>query len=429
MDHPMNHPLNHPMNHPMNHNIRNQINQSPYQIQQRRIFQHKSKTHITLQQNNRVPESTMVSFQIDYRSSLWITHSIHPNQEGRSPDPSTDCRITLVDGTAEICGCPMIKNQSLDIKNHRDVLIDTDSGCIVIVVTERFCFISEQNSRKCRRRQVRDYCRHPRSVTMIVSEGTETIETMYNEFVRLGTPCLMVDLDGRSDVLTPKYTVGTASSQYFHSPTNLRQAQALSPGLYSRIASQIQDFQQCGGVVLINAFSCQYSSSHKEFLRSVESLSVEQVGVVDSSDLFHSVREEQLLSKVGLSELFPWPNLKIMQTRPERPHPEDIEEVCTRIRGIVRHLPMAPRSCLPIGYVRQLTDSFQVDLTCPTKRPQGLFGITQSVPTVETLSMVGYTTLIRSTTRGLEVLAGDLPVTGDLYFVTWAPELTFHIGV
>jgi hypothetical protein len=90
---------------------------------------------------------------------------------------------------------------------------------------------------------------------------------------------------------------------------------------------------------------------------------------------------------------------------------------------------MAPESCLPIGYVRQLTDSFQVDLTCPIARPHGVFGITQSVPTVETLSTLGYTALIRSNAQGIEILAGSLSVTGDVYFVTWALELTFRMDI
>jgi hypothetical protein len=262
---------------------------------------------------------------------------------------------------------------------------------------------------------------------MIVSEGTEVIETLYNELSRLGTPCLVVDLDGRSDVLTPKYTVGTATTQYFLCPSNPLQTSTLPTGVYSRLASQIQDYQQCGGVVLVNAFSCRYSSSHNDFLRSVGLLGITQVGVVDSSDLFHSVRANQLLDGVGLSELLPWPNLQSVQTRPQSFEPEEVEDICTRLQGIVRHLPMAPRSCLPIGYVRQLTDSFQVDLTSPTVRPQGLFAITQDVPTVETLSTLGYTTLIRSNTQGIEILAGVLPVTGDVYFVTWSLELTFRM--
>jgi hypothetical protein len=334
-----------------------------------------------------------------------------------------------VDGTAEIRGCALIKNQSLDLKNHRDVMIDTDAGCIVLVETERFCFVSEQDARRCRRHQLREYCRSPRPVTMIVSEGTEVIETLYNELVRLGTPCLVVDLDGRSDILTPKYTVGTATTRYFHCPTNLLQTNALSAGIYSRLTSQIEDFQQCGGVVLVNAFSCRYSSSHDEFLRSVGLLGIAQVGIVDSSDLFHMVRETHRLPEgVGLSELLPWPNLQSPQTRPQSARPEEVEDICTRLRGIVRHLPMAPRSCLPIGYVRQLTDSFQVDLVCPTTRPQGLFVITQSVPTVETLSSLGYTALIRSNARGIEILAGSLPVTGDVYFIAWALEVTFRMS-
>jgi hypothetical protein len=58
-----------------------------------------------------------------------------------------------------------------------------------------------------------------------------------------------------------------------------------------------------------------------------------------------------------------------------------------------------------------------------------VFGITQSVPTVETLSTLGYAALIRSNAQGIEILAGSLSVTGDVYFVTWALELTFRMDI
>lgn len=367
-------------------------------------------------------------FQLEQRCSLWISHRVHPRTTTTpgSP-PATSCQILLTDGAAEIRGCPLRKNHPVDLAaEDRDVLIDTDTGCIVQVVTDRFCFVSEPEDRRCRRRQLRDYCLHPRPVTMIVSEGTEVVETLRGEFARLCTPCLVVDLDGHSGVLTPRYMVGTARERFFHYPVA---GKALSPGVSSRLASEIQDFRHCGGVVLVNSFSCRYSSSHAAFLRSVELLGISQVGVVDASDLYQTAKG-QLPPGVGLSELLPWPSLQTTAwTAPPPLPPQEEAALVGRLRGLVRHVPMAPSSCLPIGYVRQLTDSFQVDLTYrPTTLPHGRFGITPHVPTLDTLSTVGYSALVRCDSRGVVLLAGSLPVVGsDVYLVTWAVDLTFRV--
>jgi len=374
--------------------------------------------------------TTHHTYQLEAGQTLLISYAAHASLTGTMP---LSCSVTLVQGSAQVQGQPLVLLQEFQPNNLRDVVIDVLSDTILYVLTDRFCVISDHspsiNRQPCRLVELKKTCTFEDTCVYVAScTTTAVIETLSCEYELHGVAILVIDLDHLGSAFTPRYVIGSCfrygnsqtwhtGQQYFHSRSN-----RISDTVYTRISREISDFQKCGGFVLINGFSCRYDESYPEIRRVISLLSVSRVIAVNVPDIFVQVQRMY----IPTTRLLPWPELRKNPScafEATQGQPLCFNDVISRVRGLFRYIPVAPDSCLPIGYTRLLKHTFLM-VSEPTSL-EGTFGITQVVPSNENLETISYDGLVRCGTKQMSLLVGSLPDTGDLYVVTWTGLVTF----
>ena len=204
---------------------------------------------------------------------------------------------------------------------------------------------------------------------------------MCKYYQRSNLKCLLVDLDFRGSVGTPKYTIGTAIYDqhghkqihclYYHSSISIPQK------IYSNIFNDISNFNTQGGVVVINCFSCKYASVYGEFLK---------VTSVFRPNVIYNVQNEHLIgtqrtnipSNVAIVKAPAWHQLDSRKYGSF----DKVEIKIEQIVGVTMEKPLPPASCLPIGYKLILTQRYSVEKDVKNNiRIGAVYGVTLVEPT------------------------------------------------
>lgn len=314
------------------------------------------------------------------------------------------CAFQVMTGSVTVTGL----NYSADggvhlLPNNKDSFIHSSDPSSVEVTTTRTCFLLEHTISRLA----------VAGIVVVCSKHSELALTLHNQ--QEGS--LMVDLNPETDVISPRYTIGTLGLRYY---------QVGQCDLGFVLEELCLVIRQWPGLVIVNCGRDWLESQSMSFLRQ---MGVSHVVVDDNDKLFCQLRGMNVVQvwkvKWPLIEDRPLNNFGRSWTLPT-------------VSGVLRSYHLPPLSCLPIGSRRLLTpNTVFLDSGNPVLLTTGFYGLARHLPDWvkgerprQTSILHGVVALIVKKPSGIILLAGAFPADSDAFLVSMSGRnLIVGIGI